>query len=938
MAGATIGHYRVIEELGSGDGGVVYLAEDLRLHREVAIKVPRADRDVRDEAGATGDFYARFRREAHLACSLSHPNICTVHDVAEDAGRPFIVLERLHGSPLDRLLESGPIALRTALGILADVSDALGAVHARGIVHGAVIPANVFVTTRGQAKLLDFGTATTAERGLAAGAPAPAAAQGQGAASATDEAQAHADGPEAPPGGPPGWERDLEALGALLHEMVTGRPAPADGHPVGQRGMPSELEAVVRRALARDASRGGGVASVRDAIEAYASRRTEGRLRAFLRPRASIDSRSRRSRVLASVAVVAAVAGLGAWAWSWWRRPPAGPPLSDRDSVLIGAFTNTTGETVFDDTLRHALAVHLSQSPFLSVVGDDRIGETLRLMGIPATSQVTPDLSREVCERVGARASIEGSIAPRAGGGYSLALVAVACHDGQTLARQSADAARREDVLGRLGRAASALRGELGESLPSIRRFDVPIERATTASLEALRSYTLGVQARARGRESESIPHFERAIAIDPHFASAYNMLSLVYGSAGDAVRGAEYGRRAFEASEGVSERERLLILFQYHDRVTGDLDRVVSTLRVWEQSYPRDFSPSNALALVYNRIGQFGEAAARGREAHSRNPDHPFPYSNLAYAYRGLNEWREARQIAEQAVERGIATMPTRRLLYQLALLDDDPAAAERQMQAVRGRDREFDLVGAHAQALAFAGRRRAAIARYDEARGMADRGRFSALAAGYALQAAWTELLFGYPREAVGRAAPLLTSGDAGVRLGAATVLALAGRPAGVAQVADAALAERPEDTLTVSVSVPMVRAALALARGDAPAAVEALEPARPYDVGRMAAFAPAWLRATAHLRAGNHPAASEEFGRVLGHRGTDPFSIYFAVAPLGRARSLAAAGRRDEALESYGKLLAQWRDADTDLVVAREARAEAARLRPAAAAAQR
>jgi tetratricopeptide (TPR) repeat protein len=931
MRDATIGHYRVIEELGSGDAGVVYLAEDLRLHREVAIKVPRPGPGA--EARAADPAFERFRHEARIACSLSHPNICTVHDVSEDGGRPFMVLERLHGSSLDRLLANGPVALRTALDIVADVSDALGALHARGIVHGGVIPANVFPTTRGVAKLLDFGTATMADVAAASAAPPSAAAPGSSAAPES-RGSVHADGEadDVARPGPPGWERDLEALGTLLQEMVTGRPAPADGETIDGRGaMPPDLAEMVRRALNRDPQRPGtGVAAMREAVDTYAARHRGGWPRAFAWRHASGGSGARRGRLALLAALTVAVVGLGAGAWSWWRRPPAAPPLGDRDSVLIGAFANTTGETVFDETLRHALAVHLSQSPFLSIVGDDRIGETLRLMGVAATAQVRPELTREVCERVGATAAIEGSIAPAGGGGYALRLVAVACRDGQTLARQSADARRKEDVLGHLGRAASALRGELGESLPSIGRFDVPIERATTSSLEALRAYTLGVQARARGRESESVPHFERAVEIDPHFASAYNMLSMVYGSAGDAVRGAEYGRRAFEASQGVSERERLLILFQYHDRVTGDLDTVVSTLRVWEQSYPRDFSPSNALALVYNRVGQFGEAVARAREARSRNPDHPFPFSNLAYALRGLNQWHEAREIAEQAVGRGIATLPTRRLLYQLALLDGDAAAAERQMQAVRGRDREFDLVGAHAQALAHAGRRREALARYDEARAMADRGRFAALSAGYALQAAWTALLFGYRRDAIDRAAPLLTNGDAGVRLGAAAVLALAGRPEGSSDVASAAQRERAEDTLVLSVSVPTARAAIALAGNDARAAVAALDPARPYDVGRMAALSTAWLRATAQARAGAHKAAAEEFGRLLEHRGTDPFSIYHALAPLGRARSLAADGRPADALAMYDTLLAQWREADADLAMLLEARDEAARLR--------
>ena len=904
MAGGSLSHYRLIDEIASGDGGVVYLAEDLRLHREVAIKVPRPD--VADQAAVS----ARFHEEARIASSVAHPNICAVHDVGEDEGRPFMVLERLQGASLDRLLAGGPLPLNRAIDIAVDVCDALEAVHAKGLVHGSVVPSNVFVTSRGGAKLLDFGTATPITREQ----PPPPARPGPGGARP---------GPDA--------SDDTRAVGALLHLMVSGR-SPAVGVESTDSAvvLPTGLTPIVARALTAGDARGyTSVGALRDDLQALAfaprDQRVRGRRLASL-----FRGRRGRRRLRFAMALAAGVAGLGALSWWWATRPPAVPPLSDRDSVLVGAFTNTTGDPVFEDTLRHALAMHLSQSPFLSIVTDDRVGETLRQMGRPPGAQVTPDLAREVCERVGAQAAIEGSIGPRAGGGYDVRLVAIACRDGRTLAQQSAEPSRKEEVIAGLGRAATALRGELGESLPSLDRFDVPIERVTTSSLEALRAYTLGVQARARGLESESIPHFERAVALDPRFASAYNALSMIYGGAGDAVRGTEYARRAYEASDGVSERERFQILFQYHDRVTGDLDKVISSLKVWEQSYPRDFSPSNGLALVYNRIGQFEEAVARGREARRRNPDHPFAFSNLAYAHRGLNQWQDAKAVAAEAVDRGIATVPTRRLLYQLALQEGDQRAADAQVQALRGHEREFDLVGAHAQALAFEGRRREALARYDEASAMADRGRFAAVAAGYALQAAWTELVLGDRADAARRAAPLQHVGDVDVGLSAAAVLALAGRPAGLPLAADTAARDHPANTLTVSVSVPMVRAALALGRGEPRAASAALETARPYELGRMAALGPLWLRGVALLRAGDAPSAAAEFGRILEHRGTDPFSIVYAAAPLWRARALAAAGRVDEAKAEYESLFAQWRGADADLPALRAAREEADRLR--------
>ena len=452
--------------------------------------------------------------------------------------------------------------------------------------------------------------------------------------------------------------------------------------------------------------------------------------------------------------------------------------LTERDEVLLAEFQNHTGDTVFDLTLREALAVQLSQSPFLAIVPEDRVRETLRMMTRPDDERLTRQVAREVCERLGAKAMLEGQIAAL-GKSYVLTLEATDCSAGESLAREQAQVEGKERVLVALSGMASSMRARLGESLATVRKFDVPIQQATTRSLDALKAYALGVAQRAKGDDTGAIPFLEHAVMLDPAFASAHSALSAIYGSLGEVQERTSHARLAFDNREHVTERERLFIEYQHHDAI-GDERRATSILEMWKQLYPRDYRAPNALAVAFNRLGRYEQAIEEAQEAERRNPQHPFPRSNLAYAYRGLSRFAEARRTAEQALAQQLETLPLRRLVYQLALIEGDKALAERTLDWSRGRPREYDIVGAQAQATAYLGQMAGARALYQKTLELARRQSLGQVALGYAAQAAWTEAVYGNRGEALLQARDVLRrEPSAAPRLRAAAALALAGAP---------------------------------------------------------------------------------------------------------------------------------------------------------------
>ena len=942
MIGETIAHYRVLDRLGAGGMGTVYRAEDLRLHREVAIKVLSAD--------LAGDPAAleRFQREARLAAALNHPHICTIHDVGDHGGAPFIVMELLEGQTLGEMLRGRPLPADRLLVFALQIAEALEAAHRRGVIHRDLKPANVFVASDGRlAKVLDFGLARLLDDQPAsrlAPVPPPDLEPSTTRTGALTPAYVS---PEQARGEALDQRTDLFSFGALLYEMATGDRAfpgatPAavfDGilnrapTPVSavNPDLPAGLESVISKALEKDKdlryqNAGDLLADLR-----RVKRQLDGSSAPTLGPSGRspawpFRTSSRRARALAALAVL----GLGGGALLFFlMKPPPPPPLTERDSILLADFVNATGDPVFDATLREALAAQLSQSPFLDVVPDDRVKETLRMMTRPPDERLTHDLGREVCERQGAKAMLEGQIAAL-GSTYVVALEAMDCSAGASIAREQAQVGSKERVLGALGRIASSMRAKLGESLATIQRFDVPIEQATTRSLDALKAYALAVAERAKGNEIGAIPLLRRAVDLDPTFASAHGALSSIYGSLGETEKRSHHAKVAYENRDHVTERERLFIEYQYHD-AAGDELRTIEILEVWKQVFPRDYRPPNALAVSLNRLGQYERAIEEAREARRRNPAHPFPYSNLAYAYRGAGRLAEARQTADEAVARQSETLPLRRLLYQLALLENDRDEAERHLAWGKGRAREFDLVGAEAQAAAFGGQMARARSLYLRTADMARRQGLVDVALGYAAQAAWTEALYGARREAVGQARAILGADPAKApRLRAAAALALAGAPDEAERAIRSSTRSEASDTFLRMVYVPIAEATVHLARGQPARAVSALTEAEAYELGGVAALAPLFLRGRAFLEEGDGVGAARQFRAVFDHRGVDPFSPLHALAGLELARSLALTGDSAGSRATYDDFLHAWAGADPDVPVFRAARAERTRLR--------
>ncbi|HEX2452932.1 MAG TPA: protein kinase [Vicinamibacterales bacterium] len=949
MIGRTVSHYHVLGELGSGGMGVVYRAEDVRLGRLVALKFLPPD--------LLGDHEARerFRREGRLASSLNHPGICTVHDVDEDAGRPFIVMELVEGASLTARLQSGPFTPQRTVEVGAEILEALKAAHARGIIHRDIKPANIFITPTGHVKVLDFGlarmTTLTGERADAAlhdargGAPSGSAIHDTLTSPGIQVGTVAYMSPEQARGERLDARSDLFALSAVLYEMVTGlRAFPGSSlalvsdqilnrQPLPPRSVnpsiPAGLERVIIRGLekARDdryQSAEEMARELRGAVEdvAASGRGTEvGRVR----PRAG-----RYAAPLVAGALIV-IAGL-AVAWPAVSRLRGTARLTDRDSIMIANFANTTGDPVFDDTLSQALSIQIGQSPFLDVVPEPRLRDTLRLMGRDENTALTGAVAREACVRANVKALLEPSIAS-VGSLYVVTLNAIECGTGRVIAAADARSERKEDVLRALGSVTSVVRQKLGES--SLKQFDVPIEQATTPSLEALQAYTLGRAQRAKGAELESIKFFERALEADPNFAAAHTQLSTVYGGLGEWARAEEEAKAAYERRDRVSERERFLIAYQYHDRVTGDMLEAARTLDLWKQTYPRDFVPVNARALIFDRLGLYDRAVDEAKEALVRQPDHPFPLSNLAYAYRGLGRFAEARQIAQHAVDLKIETSPTRRLLYQLDLLEGRTEAAEEHLRWARDRPREFDLQSARAQWLAFQGRMAEAREVYEQVIDLANRRNLPETAAGFAAHLALTEALYGDARRATAAAEASMSGEPAkGVspavpRFRAIAALALAGDPARAEEVARALSTRFPESTLVKTVMLPVVRGAAAIARGRHEQAMTALRDASDYELGTIAALVPIYFRGLAYLGAGDGQHAGAEFQRLLDHRGPDPFAPMCALARLGLARSLVATGRIPEARAAYDAFLQSWSQADADLPALVAARSERARL---------
>jgi eukaryotic-like serine/threonine-protein kinase len=903
------GRYRMIARIGSGGMGDVWRADDLVLLTEVALKVI---------SSTTTEGRDRILNEVRLARQITHPAVCRVFDVGEVENGIFYSMELVRGEDLATLVRSvGRLPSEKVVDVGRQLCFGLAAAHAQGVLHRDLKPANVLIGDDGLVRITDFGIAVSrTDTGLhtLAGTPAYMA-------------------PEQRTAGTPLSERtDIYALGLVLYELLVGHHAvnPAEG--MNSPPRPStlvshvnpQLERVVMRALSPNpASRPASAVQMAASLPNIGIRRDGG-----LALEAAPLHRRRASAWLIGTALATAVGMLAVASFFFISR--RAPVLTEQDTIVLADIANTTGEPVFDGALKVALAVALEQSPFLKVFPDERVRETLRLMQRSADERVTRSIAREVAQREQLKALIVGSIGSL-GRNYVITLEAINAATGDVMAREQTEASRKEQVLTSLGTAASKLREKLGESLTSIEKFDVPLARATTSSLEALQAYSLALD---RGRivaRREVVPHLKRAIELDPEFALAHALLSAIYANTWQAGLAPPFAQRAFDLRDRVSGRERFFISWRYYRDATHAVDKALDLTRSWVATYPREPFAFNSYGLSAQSLGQYEQAVQRFREAIRLDPKYYAPYANLGMVLLALNRFDEAEGVVQEATDEGVDFVNIRQVSYLLASLRQDSTAMAHHLETALQTPQAFVAIDWQPRTLAFEGRLHAAHEGLRQGVQTALRADLQELASQLTMEDAELHAIVGECPETGGEvAAGLALSRDNVILERASRVLAFCGADADASRLSRELTRRFPEATLTVRLLLPVTAAALAINQREPERALELLEPVKAYDHAPSAEFWPLYLRGQAYLQLKDGQAAGAEFQSILDHRGDSPDSLLYPLALLGRARAAAMTGDIATAGTAYREVLDVWRDADANLQPFKDARKEQARLR--------